>query len=297
MKKALVLGGTGYLGAQVVEILWKKGYKIKVLTRQINVKSKRQGLEVVYGDMTHEKNLRRIANDCEYIIHLAHKVSFEEKDNIEVFNSSYATRNLIDNCKFVALRRFVYVSSAIVLSKSQCPYAVSKRMSEKIVSESKLPWVIVRPSNAKVSEYAELPKKNNVFLCPMAGNNIIDVDDAAHGIVAAMEKGIVGKTYNISGYNVRYKDIYFKLGEAMNKLCFIIEIPKFFSGLVKFALRKKVSPHLIEQAFVDKYCDNAEALKDLAWKPEHTLNETIGRGLVLYEQLRSGEQKLLRPGS
>ena len=73
MKKALVTGGTGFLGSHIADFLLKKGYEVSVLVR---LSSKRDNLDfsghkITGGSLDDPLSLRQAVEGQDFIFHAA----------------------------------------------------------------------------------------------------------------------------------------------------------------------------------------------------------------------------------
>lgn len=169
--KAIVTGGTGFIGSKLVKALVDKGYEVKCLVRKTSNVSLLQelGVELLYGDLADEDALRRLPSDGDVIFHLAALVTdWGEKENFYKYNVD-ATRILLESSKAHGIKRFIHMSSSTVVWKSEFwhphnlvdidesfPYAdtkvdhynATKIEAEKLVLKyDGLETAVVRPSN------------------------------------------------------------------------------------------------------------------------------------------------------
>ncbi len=172
--KAIVTGGTGFIGSKLVQVLVDKGYDVKCLVRKTSNISllKKLNVELAYGDLGDEEALKKLPEGGDIVFHLAALVTdWGEKDNFYKYNVE-ATRILLESSKVNGIRRFVHMSSSTVVWKSEFwnphnlvdidetyPYAdtrvdnynATKISAEKLVLEFHrkhgLETTVVRPSN------------------------------------------------------------------------------------------------------------------------------------------------------
>lgn len=172
--KAIVTGGTGFIGGKLVEALVEKGYYVRCLVRKTSnvVSLKELGVELSYGDLGDLDALREITKDGDIVFHLAALVTdWGDPDTFYKYNVE-ATEELLKSSKKNAIKRFVYMSSSTVVWKSDFwnihkledidetfPYTekhtdnynVSKAQAEKLVlnfyNDTGLETTVVRPSN------------------------------------------------------------------------------------------------------------------------------------------------------
>ena len=112
-KSALVTGGTGLIGRQVVDILCEAGAKVKIASLDRIKVSERA--EHVFGDLTSFEFCRDIAKDIDFVFHLA-----GIKGSIEVTKTKPASffvpllmfnTNVLEACRINKVKRVVYTSS------------------------------------------------------------------------------------------------------------------------------------------------------------------------------------------
>ena len=136
----LVTGGTGTLGRHVVSRLRDAGRDVRVLTRR--GRPAEGGVEFVTGDLTSGQGVERAVAGVETIVHCA---------------SSYqgdpgAARNLVRAASRARRPHLVYISIVGVdripisspVDRAMFGYYESKRVTERVVTDSGLPWTTLR---------------------------------------------------------------------------------------------------------------------------------------------------------
>ena len=162
--KALVTGGTGFIGSHLVEALLQRGAEVRCLVRKTSDVTWLKTLPVayVYGDCTDKTSLSGIVRDVDQVFHLAGVTkAVSEQTYFEV--NAHGTQNLIHACleSHPHPDRFIYLSSQAAAGPSrngckrtesdECepvsPYGRSKRMGEELALAhgDELPLVILRP--------------------------------------------------------------------------------------------------------------------------------------------------------
>lgn len=177
-KKVVVTGGAGFIGSHVVENLVKKGATVTVLdTLQNgsikNLSSIKGEFELVKGDCTDEKNLKKTFAKKDIVMNIAARVGGIE------YNRTHQTTMMRDNlligtkviegARIAGVERFLVVSSACVYPRdcsvptpesegfdsepepTNGGYGWAKRMAEKLgmyyAEEFGMKVAIVRPYN------------------------------------------------------------------------------------------------------------------------------------------------------
>jgi len=172
--KAVVTGGTGFIGGRLVEALVKNGHQVRCLVREtsdVNHLNK-LGVELFQGDLGDVRSLEKLPEGADMVFHLAAHVSDWGTEE-EVYNYNFkATEILLNAAQKAGVKRFLHMSSSTVVWKStfwdihnlvdideEFPYRekyndyynASKADAEKLVLNSYtlngFETVVFRPSN------------------------------------------------------------------------------------------------------------------------------------------------------
>jgi nucleoside-diphosphate-sugar epimerase len=162
--KALVTGGTGFIGSHLVEALLQRGAMVRCLVRKTSDLTwlKTLPVTIVYGDCIDRTSLSEVVRDIDQVFHLAGVTKAASEQTYFDVNA-YGTQNLVHACLESDPRpsRFIYLSSQAAAGPSrngckrtesdECepvsPYGRSKRLGEELAlaHRDELPLVILRP--------------------------------------------------------------------------------------------------------------------------------------------------------
>jgi UDP-glucose 4-epimerase len=138
MKKAVVFGGSGFLGRYVVEELVCRGYSV-IIADAKKPDFELQNSKFIACDILDYKGLNKIVDKS--ISHVYNFAGFadinesihEPRKTLEL--NVLGNANILDVCRDKNLERFVYASSAYACSNRGSFYGISKLASEQVVEE------------------------------------------------------------------------------------------------------------------------------------------------------------------
>jgi nucleoside-diphosphate-sugar epimerase len=299
--KALVTGGTGFIGSHLTEALIRKGVQVRCLLRKTSDLKWLKGLpiEFVHGDCNDTISLEKAVRGVDWVFHLAGVTkAIKEETYFEV--NGLGTENLIHVClkNNAHLQKFIYVSSQAAAGPSRngcnkkesdpCEpvslYGRSKRVGEEriLTHAHELPVLILRPS----AVYG--PRDKDVFAffkcisrrikpCPMGPEqhiNLCYVQDIVQGIILAAEiKTTSGEIFFLSdGNDYRMEAIGDIVAQAMGIDAFRIPVPRqMMWGIACFSeVLSKISgrPSLLNK-------DKAEEMIQKDWVCDITKAKTL----------------------
>lgn len=248
--KVLVTGGTGFLGAYIIQELVQKGYSVRAIRRQQqapfyipqNILSK---VEWVTGDLLDVVSLQEAMQDAAAVIHAAGKVSFASRDKSALFKVNVeGTANVVNMAIEMNVPRFVHISSVAAIGRNasgetvtegkkwqqgkyHTPYAVSKYHAEMEVwraAAEGLNAVVVNPSTIlgygdwSNSSCAIFKSVYNEFPWYTTGiNGFVGVEDVARAVVLIMESDISGERFIINNDNWSFQQMLNTIADGLGK--------------------------------------------------------------------------------
>lgn len=154
MKRVLVVGGAGYIGAHVCEELMNSGYAVRIFDDFSNgLRRRTDGKfdDVVVGDVLDRSALVSALDQVDAVIHLAAKKAVGEsvENPLKYYqNNVGGILNLLAAMSIAGVKRIIFSSTAAVYSPSDksaieesdptvplSPYGATKLLSEQIISK------------------------------------------------------------------------------------------------------------------------------------------------------------------
>lgn len=146
---ALVTGGGGFLGHAIVRRLLERGIETRSFSRTAHGALKELGVQQFQGDIADPKAVGLAARGCDVVFHVAAKPGLWGRYEDYHRTNVVGTQTLIDACRELGIRRFVYTSSPSVVfdgndmegvdesvpypSHYEAHYPRTKALAEKLV--------------------------------------------------------------------------------------------------------------------------------------------------------------------
>ncbi len=250
--RVFLTGGTGFIGANLVRLLLKQGYTVRVLVRPTSKLDNLDSLdvEIVTGDLN-DSDLGPKMQGCQVLFHVAAHYSLWQAARESLYlNNVLGTRNIFAAAQQARIERTVYTSSVAAIGVGKDGMAVDETHQspvEKLVGHYKKSKyfgeqeafkayragqdvVIVNPTtpigawDIKPTPTGEIILRFLQRKMPFyvdTGLNLIDVEDVAWGHLLALEKGQSGDRYILGNQNLTLKAILDLLAEITN-----LEVPQ-----------------------------------------------------------------------
>jgi nucleoside-diphosphate-sugar epimerase len=180
--KLAITGGTGFVGAHVIDAALAAGHEVKALTRRDQ--PPRERLEWVPGALDDRPAIERLVGDSDAVIHVAGVITAPDAAGFEHGNVT-GTLAMLAAATAGGARRFVHVSSLAAREPRLSLYGASKHRAEELVESSGLDWAIVRPpavygpGDKETLELFKMARLGLVLLPPKGRVSLIHVVDLA----------------------------------------------------------------------------------------------------------------------
>ncbi|SFP34929.1 NAD-dependent epimerase/dehydratase family protein [Sphingomonas rubra] len=181
-------GGTGFVGARLIDAALAAGHQVRALARR--PQPERLGVTWIAGALDDAPALDRLLAGADAAIHVAGVVNAADRAGFVAGNVE-GTRAMLAAAARADVTRFVHVSSLAAREPGLSDYGWSKAEAERLVAASPLAWTIVRPpgvygpGDLEQLELFRMARRGVVMLPPPGRLSVIAVDDLAALLLAA----------------------------------------------------------------------------------------------------------------
>ncbi|MEK7233401.1 MAG: NAD-dependent epimerase/dehydratase family protein [Elusimicrobiota bacterium] len=280
--RVLVTGGSGFIGANVVDQLKKAGFAVRIY--DMVYPSGIEGVEFYHGSLLDAMALRFAMTGCQYVMHLAAMADVNDVVADPLYAEEINVRgtiNILDAARRAKVKRVVYASTiwtysdvkdAFVTEETLIPPPAHLYTATKLAGEHycrafnglyQLPYTILRygiPYGPRARGATVISKFVSMALAgqsiTIAGDGLqfrkfVHVGDLAHGNILALKPAGANQIYNLEGTEkVSIKQLAEWVKEHANPKIEVIHTPAR------------------EGDFKGAEISNKKALEQLGWKPE-----------------------------
>ena len=301
-QKIIVAGANGYLGTYICKQLLSEGYEVLALKydHYASTVIDHEKIQYLECDITKEiqPQIRPSleGNQVHAVINAAALLGSSDYDrNYEVNAGGVA--NLIDYCMTSGIRRFIQISSVVIMKKFKGPYGETKLKGQEFLTVSGLDHTIFVPAMILGPEGLGINRiLKNVFripfFVPLVGygkqtQHPIFVEDFAKYIVKSINEEVTfGKTYQIAGDEViPFKGLISLILKIRAKKKIFIPVPPGFikllgKGFQKFQKVPLFTAEHVKGVLQDSKLDTSLIRKDLDFEPT-TLHDALEYSLTM----------------
>jgi len=313
-KKEFVTGGTGFIGANLVQLLVQEGYAVKALVRSSSRIDNLRSLciEIVKGDLN-DPDLCQQMVGCQYLFHVAAHYSLWQKDREALYHHNVlGTRNVLVAARNAGIERTVYTSSVaaigvgaagmVVNETYQSPldelvghYKKSKFLAEQEAMQAASagqevivvnPTTPIGPKDIKPTPTGDiilrfLRRQMPVYMD--TGLNFVDVRDVAWGHLLALHRGKSGDRYILGHQNLTLKELLDQLAQITGLKAPQLSVPAWLPLSVAWVEEKILAPFGkqpsvpldgVRMAQQPMYYDASKAVRELGL-PQSPLNTAL----------------------
>ena len=255
MTRALVTGGSGFIGQHLAAALLAQGRRVRILDLRPPT-CVTTGAQFVAGSVLDPELVREALDDVGEVYHLAALPGMwiPRKDDFHAVNCR-GTEIMLDAARKRGVSRFLHCSTESILFGASPPssfaiaqecttsdqmsgaYTRSKLLAEQLASQaaaSGFPVVIASPTMPIGPHYGNLTpptlmlqyflnRRIQIYLDFVV--NLVDVRDVAAGLVLAMKHGQSGHRYIIGGEAISLSNVLHRLRAISGRKALLVPIP------------------------------------------------------------------------
>lgn len=309
--RALVTGGTGFIGSRVVELLLKQGQVVRLFSRQRELPRRLQGKSVTLyrGDLRDPASLLDAMEGMDVVYHLG-EIRNTSRQAAEM--NVRALEWVVDELSQAGIERIVFISSISVAGiPSQVPatedtkaavelddhYTWYKRTGEKILADQCnaasvviRPGIVYGPGSRYLESLVSSVQRLGPIGFPFIGNGLhaapfVHVNDVAEAIcLAGTRPRAVCQVFNITdGLHHSWFDFFKAIADASNKRFRILPFSPFLMrgpaqclDLLLGLFGEKLSlSNYVRYLSSDILFDPARAKELLVWKPRENFHRSV----------------------
>jgi uncharacterized protein YbjT (DUF2867 family) len=182
-----VVGASGLIGTKVTELLQRQGHEVVAASRST-------GLDVLTGE-----GLAEALAGADALVDVTNSPSFEAEAVMHFFTTS--ATNIAAAAKAAGVGHYVALSIVGVDGVPDSPYFRAKVAQERVITESGLPWSIVRATQFRefTGQITDSLTVGDEVRVPDALIQPIPADDVAAAVADAASSGPANGYRNVGG--------------------------------------------------------------------------------------------------
>ncbi len=291
--RAIVTGGAGFIGSNLVEFLLKKNYEITIIDNlttgnKDNIKDFKNLIKFIKADISKINSWSKYFKNIDVVFHLAALADIVpsiQKPSAYFNSNVQGTLNIVNLCRKYKIKKLIYAASSSCygipkkfptkeneLISTEYPYALTKRLGEEII----LHWAKVYNLNVKslrlFNVYGPRSRTSGtygavfgVFLAQKLNNKPLTiVGDGKQTRDFTYVTDVVNAFYIASKKKSSYQ--IFNVGSG--KTISINKIAKILGGKKIFLKKRPGEPSCT-------FADISLIKRELGWKPKVDINKGI----------------------
>jgi dihydroflavonol-4-reductase len=278
----LVTGASGFLGSAIAHAARAAGYRVRTLIRGSSPKANLDPRdEHALGDLCDRPSVKAALQGARHLVHAAADYRLWARFPDEILRANVeGTRIIMEEALRGGVERIVYTSSVATIEPREGISAdetrklpveravgaykrskvIAERLVEDMIARERLPAVIVNPSTPIGPRDIKPTPTGRIIVEAASGRmpgfvdtglNLVHVDDAAAGHLAALARGAIGERYILGGENVTLAQMLADIAQIVGRrpprlrlpiaavypFAFVAELWAHWSGREPFATR------------------------------------------------------------
>lgn len=271
--KAIVFGGSGFLGSHVADALTNAGYEVIIYDLKSSpylIKSQ----EMIVGDILNQDKVEEAVKGCDIVYNFAGIADIDDASQRPLSSVEYnilGNSIVLEACRKAKVRRFVFASSLYVYSKSGSFYRSTKQACELIIENYHeifdLPYTILRYGSLYgpradernwIHKILKQALKEGKIVREGDGDEIreyIHVYDAAKISVEVLSDEFVNQHVIIVGnQQIKIKDFLLMIRELLNNKIEIKYIQPNYNHhyeITPYTFAPKIARRVVSNSYLD----------------------------------------------
>jgi UDP-glucose 4-epimerase len=271
--KAIVFGGSGFLGSHVADALTSAGYETTIYDmKKSSYLQKNQAM--ITGNILDKKAVIKAVAGCDVVYNFAGVADIEEahgKPVETVENNILGNTIILDACRQSKVKRFVFASTIYVYSNAGSFYRSSKQACELIIENYSevygVPYTILRYGSLygpradetnwvyKTLKQAVIEGKITRYGDGEEIREYIHVEDAAKCSAMILSDEFKNQSVIITGHqSTRVKDIMIMIKEMLKnkvKLEFLPTENSLHYEITPYTFNPKIARRFVSNSYLD----------------------------------------------
>jgi|ETNvirenome_6_85_1030632.scaffolds.fasta_scaffold00219_15 UDP-glucose 4-epimerase len=294
MKKALVTGGAGFIGSNLVDTLIRKGIEVWVLDDLStgNIKNINSKCKFIQVDLSCLENLLSIQSQIPVVDVVFHLAAYPEVqhslDNPTETNNITTTLNILELCRLKKINRLVFSSSSAVYGNPRytpideshpiqpmSPYALDKKIGEDYCHLYSKIYGVETVCLRYFNVYGKRMKNEGAYKSVISvfkeahfkGDLLNIVNDGEQKRDYINVKDIVNANIRVGNSTTPMKGEIYNVGTGI--IYSVNEVADMFGDEKKYG-EKRLEPNL-------SLADNRKIKKLMGWEPTYDLKKWIAK--------------------
>ena len=301
-KKAIVFGGSGFLGSHVADALTESGYDVSIFDIKVSPYLK-PSQKMVKGDIMDEKTVQKAVSGCDYVYNFAGIADIDEASQRPLDSVKYnilGNSIVLDAARKAKVKRFVFASSIYVYSKAGAFYRSTKQACELLIENYNevfgLPYTILRYGSLYGSRADERNYIHQIIRQALTKGKIvregdgeeireyINVYDAAKGSVEILSNEFANQCVIIAGdQRMKVKDLLVMIKEMLDNKIKVEFVPSKVNNhyeITPYTFAPRVAKRIVSRSYLDLGQGILNCIQDIykEIKPLPTYEGAVIRG-------------------
>lgn len=271
--KAIVFGGSGFLGSHVADVLSRKAFEVVIY--DLKPSTYLYGSQkMIVGDVLEQDKVEKAVSDCDIVYNFAGISDIDEsykKPLDSVKSNIVGNAVILDACRKAKVKRFIFASSVYVYSKSGSFYRSSKQACELIIENYNeiygLPYTILRYGSLYGPRSDERNFIHNILKQAVTKKKVvregdgeeireyIHVSDAAQSSVEILSDDFVDQCVIITGnQQMKVKDLLNMIKEMLdNRIEIEYAAPQFnhHYEITPYTFSPRLACRIMSKTYID----------------------------------------------